>query len=270
MTPFRPPRPVVHPALLNASPATRWTNLGWWTSESETYADAARALAMHVGTAAALRPGDVVVDVACGHGDSLALWIEAFGVARVVGVEPDPALGVALRARIAGWGLADRITVVTASAETFDLAHAVPEATAVVCVDAAYHFRTRDTWLRRLASAVPGTRLAFTDLARLTPHLPSRVRRVAGWAGIPEQNLWSIGEVLPAMEAAGFDAVQVTGCGAAVIDGFRRFARRSRGHWLLRPHRGGWHALVTAVLLGQVRDALTMVCISGQARATER
>lgn len=269
-SPPRPPRPVVQPALLNASPATRWTNLGWWATETTRYVDAARALAQHVGDAAALRPGDVVVDVACGYGDSLALWIETFGAARVVGVEPDPALGATLRARIAAWGLADRITIVTASAETFDLAREVPDATAIVCVDAAYHFRARDAWLRGLARAAPGVRLAFTDLARLTPDVSPRLRRVAGWAGIPVENLWSIGAIIPAMDAAGFDAVRLTGCGTAVLDGFRRFARQSRGRWLRQPHRGGWQALATAALLGQVRDALTMVCIAAQARAPER
>ncbi|MFM8781028.1 MAG: SAM-dependent methyltransferase, partial [Gemmatimonadota bacterium] len=162
----QPPRPVVDPALLNATATTRWTNLGWWEADVRDYATAARALATRVGEAAELRAGDVVVDMACGYGDSLAHWVTAFGVARVVGVEPDPAVSAAVRARIAAWGLADRITVITATAETFDLAVHVPDATAIVCVDAAYHFRSRGAWLARIAESAPsGTRIGFSDLA---------------------------------------------------------------------------------------------------------
>lgn len=264
----RAPRPVVDPTLLNGPGDTRWTNLGWWTPETTTYADAARTLADRVGRAAALRPGDVVVDVACGHGDSLAHWVHAFGAARVIGVEPDPTLGDALRRRVAAWGLTDRIRVVTASAESFDLAREAPEATAVVCVDAAYHFRPRLAWLRRLATEAPaGTRLGFTDLARLTPQASARLRRAAGWAGIPAENLWPIGEVVRTLEHAGFADVRLEGCGAPVLDGFRAFARQARGRWLLHPRRGGWQALATAALLGRVRPALTMVLVGARVGA---
>ena len=263
-----PARPVIHPRLLNAPAESRWANLGWWTPATTSYPDAARALANEVGVAAGLRRGDTVVDVACGYGDSLAYWVHAFGVARVVGVEPDPALGVALRARVAAWGLADRITVVTATAEAFALRRVAPDATAVVCVDASYHFRTRAAWLHRLgADAAPGTRLGFTDLALLSPQPSNGLRRMAGWADIPVENLWPIGAIVPTLEAAGFEAVQVLGAGTAVLDGFRAFARRSRGRWLLRPHRGGWQALATAAMLARLRPALTMVRIGARVGA---
>lgn len=261
----RAPRPVIHPTLLNAPADSRWANLGWWTPATTTYPDAARALAHEVGVAAGLRPGDVVVDVACGHGDSLAHWVHAFGAARVVGVEPDPALGAAVRARVAAWGLADRITVVTATAEAFDLTREAPEATAVVCVDAAYHFRTRAAWLHRLAAdAAPGTRLGFTDLALLAPQPSASLRRMAGWADIPTENLWPIGAIIPTLEAVGFEAVQVLGAGTTVLDGFRTFARRARRRWLLRPHRGGWQALATAAMLSRLRPSLTMVRVGAR------
>jgi cyclopropane fatty-acyl-phospholipid synthase-like methyltransferase len=267
--PAQQPRQVVDPALLNATPATRWTNLGWWgdADPNTPYADAAHALAWQVGRAAGLRTGDIVVDIACGHGDSLRLWVEAFGVARVIGVEPDAALGAAIRARVAAWGLGDRITVHTATAEEFDLARIAPDATAIVCVDAAYHFRTRAAWLRGLAAtAAPGTRLGFTDLALHEAPASSRVLWFAERAGIPAANLWSIAEIPEALQTAGFAEIDVTDIGTAVIDGFRAFVSRARLRWLRRPRSGGWALLVTAWMLGQVRPALTMVAIGARSR----
>jgi len=273
---------VVDPALLNATATTRWTNLGWWEADVRDYATAARSLATRVGEAAQLRAGDVVVDVACGYGDSLAHWVTAFGVARVVGVEPDPAVSAAVRARIAAWGLADRITVVTATAETFDLAAHVPDATAIVCVDAAYHFRSRGAWLARIVESSPsGTRIGFSDLAvrdtAVPPQVTMRPRtdiapapRALRWgaarAGIPTANLWALDDIPDAMTAAGYAAVTVMECGGLILDGFRAHARRERGRWWHQPARGGWRALATAWLLGRVRPMLTVVCVSAQVR----
>ena len=265
--PSQQPRPVVDPALLNATPATRWTNLGWWgDADLDTpYADAARALASHVGRAAGLRTGDIVVDIACGHGDSLRLWVEAFGAARVIGVEPDAVLGAAIRARVAAWGLSDRITIHTATAESFDLARIAPDATAIVCVDAAYHFQTRAAWLRDLAAtAAPDTRLGFTDLALREAPASSRLRWFAERAGIPAENLWSTAEISGVLQTAGFAETDVTDVGSAVIDGFRAFVSRARLRWIRRPQSGGWELLVTAWMLGQVRPALTMVAIGAR------
>lgn len=282
------PRPVVDPALLNATDATRWTNLGWWEAPTSSpahptsYADAARGLAQRVGEAARLRPGDVVVDMACGYGDSLALWVSAFGAARVVGVEPNPVVAAAVRARIAAWGLADRITVVPATAETFDLAEHAADATAVVCVDAAYHFRTRAAWLRAIArAAAPG-------LGSGSAIWRARVR---GRCGAPTDPVGG-GRVRGAAHAAvgrvaGRDPSRESlgprrhrrrdGRGRLRRDhddgGWRAnprrvqaFARRSRSVWLRRPRTGGWHALATAWLLGRVRPGLTMVCIGARVR----
>ncbi len=258
------PRPVVDPTLLNATTATRWTNLGWWDG-ADDYADAARALSLEVGRAAALRAGDVVVDIACGHGDSLRLWVEAFGAARVIGVEPDAGVVAHLRARVAAWGLTECITIIAATAETFDLATAAPDATAIVCVDAAYHFRTRAEWLRRLAViAAPGTRLGFTDLAVRGASIPSRLTWFAERAGIPVANLWSVTAIPGALAAVGYEALAVTDIGAPVLDGFRAFVARSRGRLLVRPRRGGWRALLTAWMLGQVRAGFTMVRVGAR------
>ena len=242
-------RPVVDPTLLNTVGGTaQWTNLGYWR-EARTYEEAASELARRVGRAAALGPGDVVLDIACGHGDSLALWVNEFGVKRAIGVEPDPALVLAAQERANIWGLRDRITLRRGEAETLEIARDFPGVTAVVCVDAAYHFDTRAKWLKRLGAGVaPGTRLGLADLLVPYRHRASRgVASIAKRALIPVDNLWSAQDVEPTLAEGGWVLDRLVRCGDEVLGGFSRFALRSALHWVLRPRTGGWRALATGV-----------------------
>ena len=216
------PRPPVDPALLNAPGAdTMWTNLGYWPG-AKTYADAARALALRVGHAAHLRAGDIVLDYACGYGDSLRLWIEEFGVARVIGVEPDPKTPEKIRARVAGWGLSDRITVMTALAEEFSPSELVPRPTAVVCVDAAYHFGTRREWVNRvIRSLPPHGRLAVADLVFAPRAATSwRIGKIAQLIHIPAANFETAEQMEDTFLTAGAQVIWSECAGEGVLDGF--------------------------------------------------
>lgn len=257
-TPTRPripPASPTDPALLNGPDSdTRWTNLGFWRGTRD-YAEAARALARRTGEAAGLRAGDVVLDYACGHGDSLALWVREFSAARVIGVEADPEAAAVASRRVAAWGLADRVRVVHATAESFVVAREAPDASAVTCVDAAYHFLDRTAWLRGLAAALPpGTRIGFSDLTVSRRARRARfVHRVAGRAGIAESNLWVLEEIEPACAAAGVSVDRLVRCGHDVVGGFARFALRSALRFARRPTDGGWRALGTAAAIIRLR-----------------
>jgi cyclopropane fatty-acyl-phospholipid synthase-like methyltransferase len=249
------PRPVVDPALLNGPGAlTQWANLGFWKGTT-TYAEAAAELARRVGLAAKLGPDDVVLDLACGFGDSLAMWVREFGVARVVGVETDPAVVVDATARVRGWQLADRIALRCEAAEYVTVAQTCPNVTAVVCVDAAYHFVTRARWLKELAKELPkGTRLALADLL-VSPRgeRSHRIRTMAAASGIPKENLWTAFDVEPVLSDAGFRLERMVRCGNDVLGGFARHALRRAGQWVQEPGRGGWRALATAAAIGVAR-----------------
>jgi SAM-dependent methyltransferase len=249
-------RPPLDPALLNRSAGAEWTNLGYWP-DAAAYSEAARALARRVGGAAKLATGDVVLDYACGFGDSLRLWVEEFGAARVVGVEPDAAVAAHTRARIAAWGLTDRITVVESRAEEFAPARDAIGTTAVVCVDAAYLFRTRGLWLRLLARGVaPNTRIGFVDLAvprastvtAAEQHFAHRFQLHAG-------NLWKADEIEEEMYSAGYEGTESVRCTTEVIDGFVAHARREWSHLLFNRRPGGWRALAVAWTLARARRA---------------
>lgn len=253
-----PQRPVVDPALLNTeADRTAWTNLGFWRS-GDSYVDAAAELARRVGRAARLTEGDTVIDYACGFGDSLRLWVEEFGVAEVVGVEPDPAVCARVDERIRGWGLADQVRICRATAESFLPKDHAPNATAIVCVDAAYHFNTRKAWLRGLAQRVPaGTRIGFSDItvSRTAARGSRRARtvRVVERAGIPEENLWTLGEIEVTCADVGILTDRIDRCGTQVLGGFAGFAFRNAPRFLMAHRNGGLRALGAAAAIAAAR-----------------
>lgn len=224
-----------------------WTNLGYWAAKSDaprstastgdalstavapSYGLAARELARRVGRAAALRPDDVVVDYACGYGDSLRLWIDEFGVRRVVGVEPDPAVCAVVESRVRAWGLSERIRVHCSAAENASPRELDPDVTAVVSVDAAYHFRARADWLRALAASLPpGGRVAFSDLLWTSARpLGSLAKLAARAMRIHEPNLVSESAQQAEFHRCGLELLSSERCGSSVLDGFARQAPRS-------------------------------------------
>lgn len=236
MVPPSHPRPPVDPSLLNGDAEEMWSNLGDWRGATPAagvtgpaaYRAAARALATRVAVAAALGPTDVVVDYACGFGDSLRLWVETFGVRRAIGVEPDPRLCAALRARISRWGLDARLAVVTSRAEACAPTVADAHATAVVCVDAAYHFRTRLAWWRMLMRTLPaGGRIAVSDLVlgdgrRAGP----ATRGIARVVGIPHENLTDAATLAADLRDVGARDIHIERAGRDVLDGFIHYGPR--------------------------------------------
>jgi cyclopropane fatty-acyl-phospholipid synthase-like methyltransferase len=208
-----------------------WTNLGYWlapSSASPPYGLAARELALRVGRAAQLRPDDVVTDYACGYGDSLRLWTEEFGVRRVVGVEPDPTVCSVAESRVREWGLSDCVRVHCFAAEHVTPRELDAQVTAVVSVDAAYHFRSRADWLRSAAASLPmGGRVAFSDLLWTSERpLGALATFVAQSMRIHAPNLLSESALQAEIRSCGLELLSNERCGEAVLDGFARHAPR--------------------------------------------
>ncbi|MBT9487523.1 MAG: class I SAM-dependent methyltransferase [Rubrivivax sp.] len=228
------------------TPAT-WGNLGLWPAHPDAdaadYANACRALALRVGEAAALGPGQTVLSLACGAGDELALWVAAFSVAQATGCEIDPAAR-ALAQQTAGPGCS---VTATPPEGLFD---------AVLCVDAAYHFSPRAAWLAETwARLKPGGRLAFTDLV-LDGRRSMLLRGAARLCGVPAGDLCGTATRAAQLLAAGFTAVQHQRLDAEVLDGFAAFAHRQRRHIGRQAWGPGWRRVaITAALIPPCRAA---------------
>ncbi len=220
---FAPPVEQLAPADTDA----RWGNLGDW-SRAHRYDDAALALALRLGRAAGLAPGQRVLDAGCGAGDQLRLWVEHFGVAAVEAVERDAVLADRARALSAADGVGRRIVVRQGDAtrhpmepESFDRA---------LSLDAAYFFRSRRTFLRRVHTALrPGGRIALADLV-LGTGVPARlVCAVAPAFDIPRANLLTEAGWYAELAVLGFEDVGIDDCTDAVLGGFSEWSRSGPG-----------------------------------------
>jgi cyclopropane fatty-acyl-phospholipid synthase-like methyltransferase len=269
--------------LLHAGgPARRWGNLGWWPVDAParalaawSYAEACAALADRVGRAAGLRPGDRVLSLACGRGEELATWVERFGVAEVVGLEPDPAAAREAHALVQARGHGARVRVLAATLGGWPgRARAAPPPPAglglfdrVVCVDAAYHLGPRQDFLQRATARLrPGGRLAYTDLVRAPApptdaerSTPWTVRALQAWAARHGLDLGQVGTVEATAEhlrRLGAEDLAVERLDEAVLDGFAAYARRqSRALGWRRLTPAWWRVTGTAWGLAPLRRA---------------
>ena len=140
--------PTAERALLHrGGRAGTWGSLGLWAEGDDDYADACAALATAVGRAAGVSRGDRVLSVACGAGDELRLWVQGFGAAQVTGIERDR--GLVMAARRSFNGLAAVVDVRSGSGtDLLSLGLAAGSFDHVLCVDAAYHLRPRESFLQ--------------------------------------------------------------------------------------------------------------------------
>lgn len=253
------PRPTDERTLLHRGGTDgAWGNLGLWSDGSD-YAAACRALALTVGQAAGLRPGDRVLAVACGGGAELPLWIDAFGAASVLGIERDARRAAEAEAAHGHRAPAGCIQVLQRDAmDTLPPALARGGFDAVLCVDAAYHLSPRARWLTHVHRLLrPGGRLAYTDLVLDGQRAGSPLlRRAARACGVPFDDLADADGQSRRLQQTGFTDVAVQRLDHAVLGGFARHVRRQS--WRLGAAALGpaWRRpLATALLIPPCRAA---------------
>lgn len=226
-----------------------WGNLGLWRDADEDYASACAALACAVADAAGLRAGDAVLDIACGAGDELLLWLDTYGAARVVGVERDAHLVMAARQRAGA-----RAVVEQAVAPQLD-AFGSACFDRVVCVDAAYHLSPRSAFLQAAWRALkPGGTLAYTDLS--VPRAGPLLRTAARLCGVAAADLLGPAAQAQRLLDHGFVDARVRPLDDAVLGGFARFVQ-AQGARVARTalHRDWRRPGLTARLIGPCRRA---------------
>lgn len=226
-----------------------------------------------------MRAGDSVLSLACGAGEELPLWAEAFGAATVMGLERAPAL--AAQARQRGEAAQASCDIEVHCADASRLAQLIGgRFDRIVCVDALYHLGARAPLLRAARTRLfAGGAFAFTDLvldggkhgAGEGAALRRAALRVgAGLTGIAAAELRSTEDGLALLRDAGFDQVQVQRLDEAVLDGFCSFAQRqARRIGLAARLSAGWRRVaLTAALVRAGRAAgLGYALYSGRVKA---
>jgi cyclopropane fatty-acyl-phospholipid synthase-like methyltransferase len=198
-----------------------------------------------------MQPGDTVLSLACGGGEELALWAEAFGAVSVMALELNP--GLAAQARSRAEANQGGCVVDVYCADARHLARQVGgRFHRIVCVDAVYHLGPRAPLVRAAYERLHvGGGLAWTDLV-LEP--PARGGPMAGlataWrravlyagarlAGIDPAEVRSVADTLALWREAGFDDVRATRLDDEVLGGFCAYARQ-------QAQRLGWRARASA------------------------
>lgn len=221
--------------LLGDPNVLAWSNLGFWrnTLDDQNTSDYQRAcaqLAQQVGLAAGLKTSDVVLDLGCGQGASLAYWAKQFGVQHLSALEIQPAC----IARIQAAHLPQLDGIYQAPFDQLPLPdHRLKHAfDAVVCVDAAYHAQLADFLAVNMAALKPQGRMAFTTLVKssrwpqagwLYQHLTLKLLNMAY---VPAQNLQPQHEIIATLQQAGCIDIQLQVLDQEVFSGFAKYIQQ--------------------------------------------
>ena len=144
---------------------SHYLNLGYWGAGAQTTDEAGQAMAQLVGETASLCASDHVLDVGFGYGDQLLDWMDQFGVTRLSGLNCMADQVAIAQDRCVAYRPNTVVDLRVGRAETLPF----PDASfdVVLCIEAAFHFDTRDDFLAEAYRVLkPGGRLVMTDIYR--------------------------------------------------------------------------------------------------------
>ena len=201
-----------------------YLNLGYWR-DSTDYRSAAEAMVDLLADAADIVEGDVVVDAGCGFGDQDLRIAQTRNPARIHAINVTE-----LQLAYAREHNADpRIEYLNCSAN--DLPFADGSVDKVMSLEAAFHFDTRENFLREAFRVLrPGGRVALIDLVQVerngkvnTGGLRGSVER---WGHqVPTANVYGATRYQEIIRSIGFTGCDLRSINADVVPGFCEYVR---------------------------------------------
>lgn len=185
-------------------------NFGYWEAGAKSQREASDALVDQL-TARIVGKTGRILDVACGLGASTRRLAQSYAPGMITGINISRAQIAEAPARAPGCAF----RVMDATQLDFPDNHF----DAVICVEAAFHFDTRDKFLKEAHRVLkPGGSLVLSDILFRT-----MFNAVVPFGQVPRANLIAgIDEYRTRLAAAGFAAVDVIDATAACLGGFRR------------------------------------------------
>lgn len=189
-------------------------NFGYWDTHAKSQREASEALVDQLVDRIPNKAGRIL-DVACGPGASTRRLMRSYAPDMITAVNISQAQVAEARKRAPG------CTIHLMDATRLDFPEA--EFDAVICVEAAFHFDTRDIFLREaLRILKPGGSLVLSDML-----FREFLRPFAEYGQVPRANLVpDIANFRARLEAAGFEAIDVQDATQACLGGFRRHLAR--------------------------------------------
>jgi len=198
-------------------------NFGYWDARATSQREASEAL---VDALVDRIPdkGGRILDVACGPGATTKRLMRTYAPAMITGINVSEAQLAEARRRAPG------CTFRRMDATRLDFPAA--QFDAVICVEAAFHFDTRDTFLAEALRVLkPGGSLVLSDML-----FRGFMRPLGEFGQVPPANFAAdIASFRARFAAAGFEAIDVQDATRACLGGFRRHLAR----WPASEHRRG-------------------------------
>ncbi|KAF8508513.1 S-adenosyl-L-methionine-dependent methyltransferase [Gautieria morchelliformis] len=228
-------------------PETEWLNMGYW-KDTQCFPDACEALALKVIERAQCVDGGHVLDVGHACGDSLLIHLCHPEVPRpttLTGITSLPSQHARSMARVAkqqSFALAqpcevrlfcgDAVFRRTYTDHPLNPLASTPLFTSIIALDCAYHFASRDAFLRQsLRRLAPGGSIALADLAISKP-LPFVLRTVLSkLLSVHSENMITPEIYMDRLKAIGYANVRVEDISHDVFPGFQVFLRSRGGFW---------------------------------------
>jgi MPBQ/MSBQ methyltransferase len=223
-------------------------NFGYWNTRAKSQREASEALVDQLLEKIPHRSGRIL-DVACGPGASTKRLTRSYPSDQITAINISESQLAAARKRAPGCAflLMDATQLGFPEAQ-FD---------AVMCVEAAFHFDTRDTFLREAWRVLkPGGSLVLTDML-----FRGFLRPLGKYGQVPPANFVpDIASYRAGLEAAGFEDVNVKDATQACLGGFRRHLAR----WPASERRSGGmklgKSIAASLLSGMIAQYFGTVC----------
>lgn len=227
-----------------------YMNFGLWEGAT-AYAPAAERMVERLGELLRLAPGARVIDAACGRGSQDLYLLARFGALSIDAIDVTRANIELAREQARGWRGPGALRFHHASATRLPFADA--SFSHAICVEAAHHFDTRESYLREAFRVLePGGRIALADIVLRRPPRTAvermLVRAAAALWRIPPANLVTLAGYRGVLARTGFRIDSVEEVSARTFPGYYHAQRAPERRRELVASRGRLGATVGAMM----------------------
>lgn len=223
-------------------------NFGYWNGGARSQREASEALVDELVGRIPGKPGRIL-DVACGPGASTRRLLRFYAPENVIAINISEVQLAAARE----WAPGCAFLLMDAA----QLGFAGEQFDAVICVEAAFHFNTRDRFLREALRVLkPGGTLVLTDML-----FRSFLKPVGDFGQVPPANfVENIAEYKARLEAAGFESAEVEDATGSCLAGFRRHLARWPASERRRGRMAYGQSLLMSVLSAGIAQYFGITC----------